>query len=143
MRILITLASAFLLMSSAEGKDKIHWTYSGEHGAENWVKLSPDNYACSGKNQSPINLSGFLDADLTPIQFDYKKGGSEILNNGHTVQVNYEKGSSIEVDGKSFALLQFHFHAPSENHINGKSYPMEVHFVHADNNGNLAVVAVM
>jgi carbonic anhydrase len=39
--------------------------------------------------------------------------------------------------------LQFHFHAPSENHINGHSYPLEAHFVHADKNGDLAVVAVM
>lgn len=120
-----------------------HWGYSGSEGTENWVKLSPDNFSCSGKNQSPINLSGFIEADLTPITFNYKAGGQEILNNGHTVQVNYEKGSHISIDGIIFELLQFHFHAPSENHINGNSYPLEAHLVHADKDGNLAVVAVM
>lgn len=120
-----------------------HWGYSGHEGAENWATLSTDNFACSGKNQSPINLSGFIEADLAPIIFNYEHGGYEILNNGHTVQINYKKGSSITLDGKTFELLQFHFHAPSENHINGNSYPLEAHLVHADKDGNLAVVAVM
>ena len=80
-----------------------------------------------------------LEAELKPVDFDYKTGGYEILNNGHTVQVNYAKGSSIKIDGSVFNLLQFHFHAPSENHINGTAYPLEAHFVHADMKGNLAV----
>ncbi len=121
----------------------VHWGYSGHEGAKNWASLSSDNFACSGKNQSPINLSGFIEADLAPIQFNYGVGGYEILNNGHTVQVNYQKGSSIKVDGITFNLLQFHFHAPSENYINGNAYPLEAHLVHADKDGNLAVVAVM
>jgi carbonic anhydrase len=47
------------------------------------------------------------------------------------------------VDGIQFNLKQFHFHSPSENHISGKSYPLEAHLVHADKDGNLAVVAVV
>jgi carbonic anhydrase len=120
-----------------------HWTYSGEEGPEHWGKLSPDYAACNGKNQSPIDLTGFIKADLTPIDFKYQEGGNEILNNGHTVQVNYQAGSRIVVDGTEFHLKQFHFHAPSENTINGKAYPMEVHLVHANKQGHLAVVAVM
>lgn len=143
MKISIVLIFALLVSSSVYSETRSHWGYSGHEGPENWAKLSSDNYACSGKNQSPINLSGFIEAELLPIQFNYRQGGYEILNNGHTVQVNYEKGSSIKVDGHTFDLLQFHFHAPSENHINGHSFPLEAHFVHADKNGNLAVVAVM
>ncbi len=122
---------------------KTEWSYNGEKGSKNWAKLSPDFYECSGKNQSPINLTGFIESGLKPIKFDYKILGNEILNNGHTIQVNYPKGNSIILDGQSFELKQFHFHAPSENHINGKSYPLELHFVHANKNGNLAVIAVM
>lgn len=140
----ISVAFALLAMlSNVFAAENIHWGYSGEVGADKWASLSPDNFACTGKNQSPINLSGFIEADLSPIEFNYVKGGNEILNNGHTVQINYAKGSSIKVDGETFNLLQFHFHAPSENHINGKSYPLEAHFVHASDNGDLAVVAVM
>ncbi len=120
-----------------------HWGYSGDEGAKNWATLSAEYEPCSGKNQSPINLSGFIEADLSPISFNYEAGGYEILNNGHTVQLNYQKGSHITLDGINFELLQFHFHAPSENHINGHSYLLEAHLVHADKNGNLAVVAVM
>lgn len=120
-----------------------HWGYSGQEAPKNWAALTPDNFACSGKNQSPINLAGFIKADLAPITFNYEPGGYEILNNGHTVQINYKKGSRITLDGKTFELLQYHFHAPSENHINGSSYPLEAHLVHADKDGNLAVVAVM
>lgn len=132
-----------LLSSAAISASGPHWEYTGEAGAENWAKLSPDFAACAGKNQSPINLAGFIEAQLKPISFAYKAGATEILNNGHTVQVNAAAGSSITLDGVQFELKQFHFHAPSENLIKGKSYPLEAHLVHADKDGNLAVLAVM
>jgi carbonic anhydrase len=65
------------------------------------------------------------------------------VNNGHSIQVNYNAGSTITVHGKAFELQQFHFHSPSENTIEGQSFPLEAHFVHADQKGNLAVIAVM
>jgi carbonic anhydrase len=105
--------------------------------------LSAKYRGCGGKNQSPVDLSHFIKADLKPIRFHYQAGGNAVLNNGHTIQVSYAPGSTIELDGHTFELKQFHFHAPSENHINGKPYPMEAHLVHADKDGNLAVVAVM
>jgi carbonic anhydrase len=111
--------------------------------AEHWATLSPEFGACGGQNQSPIDLTGFIAAELPPIAFNYQAAGHEVLNNGHTVQVNYKTGSSIVVDGIQFELIQYHFHAPSENHIDGQSFPMEVHLVHASGGGNLAVVSVM
>ena len=121
-----------------------HWSYSGESGPDNWGKLDADYATCAtGKSQSPIDLASFVEADLKPIDFAYKPGTTEIINNGHTVQINYATGSSITVDGRTFELKQFHFHAPSENTINGKHFPLEGHLVHADKDGNLAVVAVM
>jgi carbonic anhydrase len=139
----VLLGGMLFTSSTAFAAEAAHWTYSGAEGPENWSKLSPEFGACAGKNQSPINLTGFIEAELEPIKISYQAGGNEILNNGHTVQVNYAAGSSILVDGIPFELKQFHFHAPSENHINGKSYPMEAHLVHADKEGNLAVVALM
>lgn len=121
-----------------------HWSYEGEAAPANWGKLDPKFVMCAlGKNQSPIDLAGFVEADLKPLTLSYSAGASEILNNGHTVQVNYAPGSSLTVDGRSFELKQFHFHSPSENKINGKQFPLEGHLVHADKDGNLAVVAVM
>jgi carbonic anhydrase len=137
------LLSGMLVTGLVNAGTPAHWGYSGEAGPANWAKLTPDNSACTGRNQSPINLTGFIEADLKPLAFNYQAGGQEILYNGHTVQINYAAGSSLEVDGTAFNLVQFHFHAPSENHVNGKSFPLEAHLVHADKDGNLAVLAVM
>ena len=84
-----------------------------------------------------------IESDLPHISINCKSGGNEILNNGHSIQVNYKPGSAVKVNDNEFELKQFHFHSPSENTIEGQSYPMEAHFVHADKEGNLAVIAVM
>ncbi len=124
--------------------DNTHWSYTGHEGPESWGTLDPIYSTCDkGVNQSPINLTGFIESDLSPLYLVYKSGGHEIHNNGHTIQVNYQPGSWFRIDSRVYELKQFHFYSPSENHINGKSYPMEVHLVHADTEGNLAVVAVM
>ncbi len=136
----LTLLSPLLLAESSNS----HWGYSGHDGPESWGKLSPKYGMCGmGKNQSPINIRTSLDADLAALSPVYKSDSKEILNNGHTIQVNVETGSTLIVDGILFELNQFHFHTPSENHIDGKSFPLEAHFVHLDKEGDIAVVAVM
>ncbi len=117
-----------------------HWGYAGEQGPAHWGKFSQT--CASGKNQSPIDIVNTIEAKLPSIQWDYNPQQTEILNNGHTVQVNLVAGSSIKLDGIAFELKQYHFHSPSENRLTGKSYPLEAHFVHADAKGNLAVVGV-
>lgn len=121
-----------------------HWGYSGEHGPEHWGHMSADFKACSeGKTQSPIDLSGAASEDLDNVRFNYKPSKLSIVNNGHTVQVNYQDGSSITVDGDEYKLVQFHFHTPSEHTVNGKSYGNEMHLVHKNAKGQLAVVGVL
>lgn len=132
------------LSGTASGGDDVHWGYSGEAGPLNWATLSADYRECTaGHDQSPINLTNLIDAELPPIGIRYVKSTAEVLNNGHTIQVNMIAGSAIAIDGIDFELKQFHFHAPSENQLEGKSFPLEAHLVHADRAGNLAVVAVM
>lgn len=138
------LAIVLAVSSAAYAGQGTHWGYSGAEGPEHWGKLDPKFSACTeGKNQSPINLTGFIESDLNTVGIHYEAGGKEIINNGHSIQVNYTPGSKISVDGHEFELKQYHFHAPSENHINGKSFPLEAHLVHVDEAGNLAVIAVM
>ena len=130
--------------SLAAGHGAAHWGYTGEAGPAHWASLKPEFSTCgNGKNQSPIDLTGFIEAELQPIAFDYGTAATEVVNNGHTIQANYQPGSTITVDGHTFELKQFHFHSPSENTIDGESFPLEAHLVHADKDGNLAVVAVM
>lgn len=124
--------------------DQVHWGYHGPYGPANWGELLPEYALCgAGRNQSPVNLTGFIEAELPPLTINYAGMVIDLRNNGHTVQADYHPGSSLVVDGRIFHLKQFHFHAPSENLLNGRAYPLEVHFVHSDDHGNLAVVAVL
>lgn len=141
---IFVLSGIALIASGAIASEGTHWGYTGDAGPEKWAELDPDFAACAtGRHQSPINLTGFVDADLPALKLDYSAGGTEIINNGHAIQVTYNAGSTLSVDGIPFTLQQFHFHTPSENHISGRSFPLEAHFVHADADGNLAVLAVM
>jgi carbonic anhydrase len=121
-----------------------HWGYSGADGPDHWGDLEPDYAECkSGHRESPIDIVGAQPADLAPIHFDYKLEPLKVINNGHTIQFNYEAGSSITINGTALPLVQFHFHHVSENEIDGKKYDMELHFVHMDSAANrTAVVAV-
>lgn len=120
------------------------WDYGAARGPSNWGDLKPEFASCkNGHRQSPIDIRNPQKADLPPIQFDYKPSPLRIIDNGHTVMINYAPGSFMSVDGKKYALKQFHFHRPSEEKINGKSYEMVVHLVHEDQDGNLAVIAVL
>lgn len=122
----------------------VHWGYTGHGSPEKWAELSPKNSMCGvGKNQSPINVVSSLDAQLDAIALDYKTASIDVVNNGHTIQVNIANGSTLVVDNITFSLKQFHFHTPSENHIEGKSFPLEAHFVHLDKDNNIAVLALM
>ena len=123
---------------------EIHWTYDGEGGPANWGVLKPEWQLCgSGERQSPIDIRDGIKVELEPIKFDYQLSNFRIVDNGHTVQVNVGPGSSIQVMGRYYDLVQFHFHRPSEERINGKGFEMVVHLVHKDLDGRLAVVAVL
>ncbi len=120
------------------------WTYDGDTGPAHWGDVSGDYSVCkTGESQSPIDLNGGIPAATLPIEFDYGVTPLRLENNGHTVVAHYAPGSGITVEGQRFELLQFHFHAPSEHMINGRPAVMEVHFVHKNRQGQLAVVGVL
>ncbi|UTY59588.1 carbonic anhydrase [Massilia sp. erpn] len=141
------LCGAVLLPSQAFAADKEQghsWTYEGKHGPKHWSELNDDYKTCKlGHHQSPIDIRKTSKAELPKIEFDYKPATPRILDNGHTVQVNFGAGSGITLDGKRYELLQFHFHNPSEESINGKRYGMVAHLVHKSADNKLAVVAVL
>ena len=124
-----------------------HWGYTGHQAPQYWGSLNPKYKMCSqGVNQSPINISNEITIKtdkLEKIGFNYFANSTEVINNGHAIQVNVDSYSNINIDGKDFNLKQFHFHSPSENEINGRSFPLEAHFVHVAKDGTLAVVGVL
>lgn len=116
------------------------WNYDQP---EQWSTLNQKYSACNGLNQSPINIERTVKAELEPLKFSYNTMIHTIENKGHTVQVDFAHGGELQLDDETFVLKQFHLHSPSENLIKGKSYPLEIHFVHANTQGELAVVAMM
>ena len=141
--IAICLSFATIIGLASSG---IEWGYEGKTGPDFWGSLSPDYALCSaGKAQSPINLvdSVAIKQNLRDIVFHYEPTKLHLLNNGHTLELEYEEGSSIEIDGTKYGLVQLHFHAPSEHTINGRQFDMEMHLVHKSANGSLAVIGVM
>ena len=136
-------AIAFCAASAVQAEDR-HWSYGGHTGPAEWAALDHEFAACKlGHVQSPIDIRGAKPADLPPIEFDYKPSPLKVIDNGHTIQVNYAAGSAITLGGMRYELLQFHFHRPSEEKIQGKAHPMVVHLVHRNAEGKLAVVAVL
>lgn len=130
--------------SASHDNAAAHWSYEGRGGPAAWSALKPEFAKCSnGSRQSPIDIQGGIRVDLEPVQFDYKPSAFRVLDNGHTVQVNVAPGNSIEVGGRRFELVQFHFHRPSEERVDGKQFDMVAHLVHKDLEGRLAVVAVL
>ena len=120
------------------------WSYDGIAGPQAWGKLEPEFSQCAaGQRQSPIDIRSGPALDLAPVGFDYRAGGFSVMDDGHTVQVKVAPGSAIEIDGRRYALQQFHFHRPSEERVDGRRFEMGVHLVHQDEAGRLAVVAVL
>lgn len=144
-----------------------HWGYTGHEGPANWGLLAEEYRLCgSGTNQSPININTATGSNLFKLDFNYSSVPLQIVNNGHTIQINYnttvaeEKStielkdrkyqlpsatsynSSVSISGEEYNLLQVHFHSPSEHHVVGAPRAMEAHFVHANSAGQLAVVGV-
>jgi carbonic anhydrase len=135
----VTLASSF-----AQEHAKPHWSYGGSDGPDHWGELDSAFKAClAGHMQSPIDIRDATVRELAPIQFAYRRTPLHIVNNGHTIQVQYAPGSFISVGDKRYELKQFHFHHPSEERINGQGFEMVAHLVHAASDGALAVVAVL
>lgn len=121
-----------------------HWAYEGPGGPAEWGRLSHDFAACeAGREQSPIDIRNAIPARLPAVAIDYRAQPLEVVNNGHTVQVNLKPGSSIDLEGQRYELLQYHFHTPSEHAVDGRKAPLELHLVHKGAAGDIAVLGVM
>ena len=122
----------------------MEWGYSGPGAPEHWASLSDEYAACAdGTQQSPIDITGYEQGDAEPISMDYSGHATSITNDGKFVRVDYLSGNTLGVGLRTYQLQSAHFHAPSEHLIDGESFAAELHLVHSDARGNLAVVGVL
>lgn len=145
-KIFACLAAMVAAHASALDKHTAHWSYTGHADASHWGDMAAEYASCKlGKDQSPIDIetAKAVPAKLDAIDFRYASGPAQVVNNGHTIQVNLAPGNRIAIGGAQYDLLQFHFHTPSEEHVDGQPFPMVAHFVHRDAEGKLAVVGVL
>jgi carbonic anhydrase len=129
-----------------------HWDYGQEHGPAAWGRLSPDFVDCAeGTQQSPIDFDEATTSTVPELRTRYGPAAlrivhhehqADVVNTGHSIQVNLPGADTLEVGGESYALVQYHFHSPSEHTVKGQHYPMEMHLVHKSAAGKLAVVGV-
>ncbi len=163
----ISLISMLALLAAsvafAAPKSGAEWSYQGKIGPQHWGQLDAQYKLCAtGKAQSPINITDATATRHSPLTIHYVPSAAQAVNNintllnihgkktvvndGHTLQINLPQNSAEEyvtVNQEHYWLIQFHFHTPSENKLNGQSFPLEIHFVNQSNDGDLAVLGVM
>lgn len=121
------------------------WSYEGVNGPEAWGAIKPDYAWCGvGREQSPIDLSDAITADLGALSIIYRLGQARVTNNGRTLEVTPSEGSYMRVGAVRYDLIQFHFHGPSEHSVAGRRFAMEVHLVHLHRaTGRLAILGAL
>ena len=137
---LISILLSWAISTSVYAHD---WNYDPQSIA-NWHQLEGAELCASGKAQSPINIetNKTTRKSIQKPVFAYLEKSAEVINTGKTIQVNFPtKGNKLTWNGKEYELLQFHFHTPSEEAVDGKRFPLVGHFVHKDKDGELLVIA--
>lgn len=121
-KLLISLLALNII--SACNLDNLHHVQDKEESV--YTLPDPDH----GLLQSPVNIMSAETAQSRhQIAFNFETHISKVKNLGHTVQLEFEPGSTIEVGDIVYEFKQLHFHTPSEHRIDGVTYPMEMHVV--------------
>jgi carbonic anhydrase len=144
LKALAGLALCPLCAPSGNAAEAAHWSYEGVGGPAKWGDLDAANNVCTiGSQQSPIDIGTTIKSQLPALKIEWAQSADTVVNNGHTIQLNFAEGSTLTLGDVKYKLLQVHFHRPSEHLIGGRNFPMEAHFVHRADTGALTVVGVL
>ena len=126
-----------------QSSEEWHWGFDDDNGPAKWGAHFP---GCNGKEQSPIDIKtpNVVSRPSNTLWLDWKaQSGLIVKDTGHTIQVDARHGGTTTFEGQKYRMLQFHFHRASENRIDGKQFPLEMHIVHTNEAGKLLVVGVL
>ncbi len=132
----------------AKTKHSKHWGYGGAGtvAPKHWGDKEVNKLCKLGQQQSPINIEQVYKKDQAfELKQNFIPQNFTAVNNGHTVvfKANKPKDNTITLNGKVYQLQQFHYHIPSEHMVMNSHYPLEIHFVHQSQTGQLAVIGVL
>ena len=141
------LATIIAMFACGDGEktkmtsDAVEWGYDGPGGPENWGSLTEEYAACAiGKQQSPVDITGYVESDAGPLSFSYGTDADKVRNDGKAVHFDYAPGNTMSIGQWTLTLISAHMHSPSEHLLDGVSFAAELHMIHQDADGNLAVV---
>ena len=127
-----------------EVQETVDWGYSGAGAPANWGSLSADNERCgSGTQQSPIDIAGYTEGSSPPISFSYRREAESITNGGISLSAKYPSGNRLGFGERTYQLETVSTHTPSEHHVDGKSYPLELQLLHSQTFGDVAIVSML
>lgn len=126
-------------------EDEPQWGYGGAFNPTHWNELSSEFESCElGRDQSPVNVNMTDEGEPAEMEFNYQPTAVKVVDLVNTIQVEgYKSDNTVNIEGEVYQLVQFHFHTPSEHQIDNESSAMELHLVHQNDAGELAVVGVM
>ena len=142
------LAVALAGLGCTRQDQAVKWGYGGPGTPEHWASLSDEYAACDdGTQQSPIDIADDIAVygtdETPPISFSYASDAVAARNDGRFLHIDYAEGNTLSVGPRSFMLKSAHLHSPSEHRVDGTNFAAELHLVHADSDGNLAVVGLL
>mgnify|MGYP001765211869 FL=1 len=153
-KILANLASIIVTGYTCIAVAAPHWTHDEQAtwwAVEDTTKTLPLNFPFAecgvGTHQSPIDLAAATFDNSKPLNklaVTYGTDTPEFFNTGHAIQVNTSSSfaGGLKVGEETLPLIQLHFHEPSEHVIGDKKFPAELHFVHINGDGRIAVLGV-
>jgi carbonic anhydrase len=142
MKKLCVLMAALLSLPNAA--NAVEWSYEGllDHQGV-WGDLSHAFTACSnGTEQSPINITTAKKVDISKLEFEYPPTESEMKNDRFTVAITPRNPLIAREGETTYRLKEMLIRSPSEHHVDGKFYMLEIQMMQEDDYNQLAYFSI-
>ncbi|GAB0493689.1 hypothetical protein MMPV_004974, partial [Pyropia vietnamensis] len=132
----VVMAAPTRLSPAVHADTNSPWNYTGPTGPEHWHELDDTFAMCgTGEQQSPINVVPTVPVDPSVTLFSLVKPGTATFTartsiNNVPLECASDECGTLQWHFATYSLVNVHAHAPAEHHVNGRTFPLELHFVH-------------